>query len=114
MSDYSNSRYKEISTYSTPVNYSSSHLTRGSSLQDVSPAFDSPSRRPTRQSSLDKDRVAMSQHKTSRALTPGLHHEQSVYQDLVRSRRTTATRSGKEEKKRRPVNCNKVGKDYIC
>jgi len=106
--DYSNSRYGDISAYSTPVNYSTPRLTRVSSLQDVSPAYDSPSRRLTRQSSIDKDRLAISQHKTSRALTPGLHHEQSVYQDLVRSRRTTATRSGKEEKKRRPINCNKV------
>merc|ERR1712106_629761 len=102
--DYSNSRYGDISAYPTPLNYS--QLTRGSSLQDVSPSYDSPSRRLTRQSSLDKDRLAISQHKTSRALAPG-HHEQA-YQDLVRSRRTTATRSGKEEKKRRPVNCNKV------
>jgi len=98
--DYSNSRYGDISTYSTPVNYSISRLTRGSSLQDVSPSYDSPSsRRLTRQSSLD-------QPKRSTGAAPGYHEQ--AYQDLVRSRRSTTTRSGKEEKKRRPINCNKV------
>merc|ERR1719483_369026 len=97
--DYSNSRYGDISTYSTPVNYSISRLTRGSSLQDVSPSYDSPSRRLTRQSSLD-------QPTRSTVAAPGYHEQ--AYQDLVRSRRSTTTRSGKEEKKRRPINCNKV------
>merc|ERR1711892_235922 len=77
--DYSNSRYGDISAYPTPVNYS--QLTRGSSLQDVSPSYDSPSWRLTRQSSLD-------QPKRSLPPTHRLHYEQA-YQDLVRSRRTT-------------------------
>eukprot|EP00090_Calanus_glacialis_P008839 TRINITY_DN17165_c0_g1_i2.p1 TRINITY_DN17165_c0_g1~~TRINITY_DN17165_c0_g1_i2.p1 ORF type:complete len:288 (-),score=49.19 TRINITY_DN17165_c0_g1_i2:89-952(-) len=103
--DYSNSKFGDISVYSTPVNYSSSRLTRGSSLQDVSPSLGSSLRRLTRQSSLDKERPSLYQPKRNTPFTPG-HYEQS-YQDQIRSSRS-ATRHVKEEKKRRPINCNKV------
>ena len=87
------------------MNYSSSRLTRGSSLQDVSPSLGSSHSRLTRQSSLDKERPSLYQPKRNTTFTPG-HYEQS-YQDQIRSSRS-ATRHVKEEKKRRPINCNKV------
>jgi len=102
--DYSNAKFGDISAYSTPVNYSTQvnystpRLSRGTSLQDVSSLHD---RRLTRQSSLDQDRVP---HRHS-PLPTG--HYEKAYQDLLKSRRTPS-RAVKEEKKRRPINCNKV------
>merc|ERR1712106_604253 len=59
--DYSNSNYGDVTVYSTPVNYSTSRLTRGSSLQDVSSPLCSPikEKRVTRQTSLEKVRPAL-------------------------------------------------------
>lgn len=100
--DYSNAKFGDISAYSTPVNYSTPRLSRGLSVQDVSTLGDhGTARRLTRQSSLDPHRDP---HRHSNL--PSGHYE-NAYQDLLKSRRTPL-RSGKEEKKRRPINCNKV------
>ena len=100
--DYSNAKFGDISAYFTPVNYSTPRLSRGLSVQDVSTLGDhGTTRRLTRQSSLDQHRDP---HRHSNL--PSGHYE-NAYQDLLKSRRTPG-RSGKEEKKRRPINCNKV------
>jgi len=101
--DYSNAKFSDISAYSTPVNYSTPRLSRGSSLQDVSPSFHpvTSNRRLTRQSSLDHDRAP-----PSHSPLPVGHYEKA-YQDLMKARRVPS-RAVKEEKKRRPINCNKV------
>merc|ERR1712106_795827 len=104
--DYSNSNYGDVTVYSTPVNYSTSRMTRGSSLQEVSSPFCSPikEKRVTRQTSLENVRSSLfSQRNTP---SPAGRYEQ-LYQDQVRSGRSLA-RSGKEERKKRPINCNKV------
>lgn len=105
--DYSNSKFGNISVYPTPINYSSSLLKRGSSLQDVSSPLGSSTRRLTRHSSLDKEVPSMFQKKRSTALPMG-YFEQS-YHDHVRSGRSLPrSKPTKEGKKRRPISCNKV------
>jgi len=112
--DYSNSRFGDVSIYSTPVNYSSSsRLTRGSSLLDVSSTSFNPTkteRRYTRQASLEKDQSTLfSPRRTSP--WPAGRYEQ-LYQDQVKSS-GSGIRAGKEGKKRRPINCNKVSTGII-
>eukprot|EP00092_Neocalanus_flemingeri_P024051 GFUD01026088.1.p1 GENE.GFUD01026088.1~~GFUD01026088.1.p1 ORF type:complete len:294 (+),score=89.04 GFUD01026088.1:168-1049(+) len=107
--DFSNSRYGDITVYSTPVNYSSSRLTRGPSLQDLSssPCLHTPERRVTRQISLEKDRPSLFSPRRNTPLPAGRYEQ--LYQDQGRSGRPpSGSRSGQEEKKRRPINCNKV------
>ena len=110
--DYSNSKFGNISIYSTPVNYSSSLLKRGSSLQDVSSPLRNSTRRLTRHSSLDKEVPSMFQQKRSTALPIG-YFEQSYYDHVRSGRSLPRGKPTKEGKKRRPISCNKVGQYWF-
>jgi len=110
--DYSNAKFGDISAYSTPVNYPTPRLSRGLSVQDVSTLGDhGAARRLARQSSLDQQRDHhrhSHQHRDPHRHSPlPSGHYENAYQDLLKTSRTPS-RTGKEEKKRRPISCNKV------
>ena len=115
--DYSNAKFGDISAYSTPVNYPTPRLSRGLSVQDVSTLGDhGAARRLARQSSLDQQRDPhrhSHQHRDPHRHSPlPSGHYENAYQDLLKTRKTPV-RTGKEEKKRRPISCNKVRRTLL-
>jgi len=97
----------DFSIYPTPLNYSTYRLSRGSSLPEVSSPLCSPitSRTLTRQTSLEKDRASLYLPRRTTGVPAGQF--ELLYQDQVRGRGSVPRRV-KEEKKRRPISCNKV------